>query len=345
MARLTTQALLILAITSVCLLAYGDKSQTDAKPVADWTLNPAERSARLRRLTQSRLTEVSQSAGFSSRFAYEFDQDDQGFIWIGTRNGLDRYDGYEVRNYRHDPSSIASLSSNDIRALAVASNGIVWVGSHSSGLDRFDSATGKAINFRNRPGHRQDIGDDHITEVIVSNQGDIWAGTRSAGLARIDYKTLQVTRYHGSADSAHRLPGDEIKVIFEDFDGRIWVGTDHGLVVADYPYTEFKLANMKGAGLPSPLIVLGMQQSSDRSIYLVAEDNHLLRARMDRGKRSSIEYVSSIPRYPIGDPVSLMMDSNDRLWLAGGLIIIYDTVTEKFANLRVKGSAPLSQLL
>jgi hypothetical protein len=134
-------AIVILPMALACLSAYADDPGAAEKPVADWTLNPAERSARLHRIKRELFTEVSQSIGFSSRLVYGFDQDEQGFIWIGTGNGLDRFDGYTVRSYKHDPGSTDGLSSNSIRTLAVGTNGIVWAGTHATGLDRFDAST------------------------------------------------------------------------------------------------------------------------------------------------------------------------------------------------------------
>ncbi len=340
MARLTTQVLLILAMTSFCPLTHGDQSQTDANLVADWTLDPDERLARLRRLTPSRLTKVDQAAGFSSRWVYEFDQDDQGFIWAGTRNGLDRFDGYAVRNYRHDPSSNDSLSSNDIRNLATAANGIVWAGSHAAGLDRFDSATASAINFRNKPGDPHDIGDDHITEVIVSRTGDIWAGTLRAGLVRIDHQTLEVTRFHTGGDNARRIPGDEVKFVFEDIEGRLWVGTDAGLIVTSESNSYFELASNDIAGIDTPIIVQSMQQAADRSLYLITSDSRLLRIRENKGNVGSVEVIRKNLGCSVTDPNSVMMDSHERLWIAAQSVCVYDTITDSFTQTQLIGSAP-----
>ena len=77
----------------VCALAHGAETDAGVAAAVHWTQNPIERSARLRRLTWSRFVDVSDGADLSSGYVHSFDQDDQGFMWFGSRNGLDRYDG------------------------------------------------------------------------------------------------------------------------------------------------------------------------------------------------------------------------------------------------------------
>jgi signal transduction histidine kinase/DNA-binding response OmpR family regulator/ligand-binding sensor domain-containing protein len=329
----------VLLVTISCLPAFGDRSWAAERRVADWTLDPDERSARLRRLTQGRLADITQAAGFSSRYVYEFDQDDQGFIWVGTRNGLDRFDGYEVRNYRREPDSEGGLSSSDIRTLAVAADGIVWVGSHAEGLDRFDSATGKATSFRNKPGDPHHIGDDYISDITVSNGGSIWVGTRVGGLSHIDDETLEVKRFHMSAGESNRIPGDDIKAIFEDFDGRIWVGTDRGLIVANNADTGFTTVNLSAFGLAGPIVVRAIQQDSTQTLYLLANEVGLLEVQLDGDSISSVQAIGTdwILDY---DPASLMLDSADRLWIGGDPYRIYDTVAKKLHSVPIVGVVP-----
>lgn len=306
---------------------------------ADWTLDPGERSARLKRITQSRLTNVSQSANFSSRFAHQFAQDEQGFIWIGTYNGLDRYDGYSVRNYRHNPDAENSLSTNDIRTLDVAPNGIVWAGSRASGVDRFDTKTGHAINFRNLPGDARDIGDDHVSDVVVSKGGDVWVGTRVGGLARIDSETLEVTRFHTGADGAHRIPDNNINVIFVDYNGRVWVGTNNGLIVANDPDAGFEPVNLSAFGIADSIVIWAIQQDSRRVLYLLTEEGRVLEVRSDADNKLSARALSS-NLLGGNDPNSLMLDSNDQLWIVGSELQVYDTNTGRWIYVDIEGVAP-----
>jgi len=324
----------------VCQVGFGNDAGPDGVPEGHWSDDPAERSARLHRMTGSKFTRIDVNAGLASGFIHDIDQDDQGFIWMGTPNGLDRFDGYSVRNYRHNPNAENSLGSNGIRTLVTASNGIIWAGSRSAGVDRLDSTTGEALSFRNLPGDPRDIGDDYVNEVITDRQGDIWVATKNAGLSRIDHQSFEVTRYHTGAIGAHRISDDSIRTVFAAQDGRIFAGTDSGLIYKDVANPDFQRADLGEAGNDGTLIVSQMQQASDGSIYLKSDTEGILRMSSRRDSDGSgNETFSFLPLIGMESLPSpeflhhLMIDSFDRLWiLAGEIHLIYDTVIEEFTS-------------
>jgi signal transduction histidine kinase/ligand-binding sensor domain-containing protein/DNA-binding response OmpR family regulator len=339
MTRLTTGALFILLVIFICLSVCVDEAWADVKSAAEWTFDPGERLARLERVTQGRLTNVNQTADFSSRFAHQFVQDEQGFMWIGTSNGLDRYDGYSVRNYRRNPDIENSLSYNDVRTLDAAPNGIMWAGGRAAGIDRFDSKTGHAINFRNLPGDARDIGDDHVSDVFASKGGDVWVGTRVGGLARIDSVTLEVTRFHTRGEGIHRIPDNNVNVIFIDHDGRVWVGTDGGLIVASDSDAGFEPVNLSVDGIADSIVVWAIQQDSRGVLYLLTEEGRVLEVRSDSNNALSARALSS-DLSGTNDPNSLMMDSNDLLWIVGPTNQVYDTIIGQWKNVDINGVSP-----
>jgi ligand-binding sensor domain-containing protein len=81
-------------------------------------------------------------------------QDLNGYIWLATKEGLCRYDGYQITTYRHNPLDLHSLASDTLETVVVDSTGFVWVGT-SAGLDRFDPSTGIFKHFRHDPENRR----------------------------------------------------------------------------------------------------------------------------------------------------------------------------------------------
>jgi signal transduction histidine kinase/ligand-binding sensor domain-containing protein/DNA-binding response OmpR family regulator len=300
MVRLTKYAFVLSLPILACQLAYGDESE------------PAN----------------SSSDGLSSAQVYAFSQDDQGFMWMGTRNGLDRYDGYEFRNYRHNPDSNDSLSSNDIRVVVATANGIIWAGSHAAGLDRFDSKTGTATNFRNSPGGLRDIGSDHVSAITKDFAGDIWVGTRGGGLTYIEVGNLRMKRFHTAADGMERIPSDNILSIFEDDAGRIWVGTDEGLIVTRNRHSGFSRAVLDVPESSGSHLVISIQQNSEGKLFLATSDGLLLRLTLDDdGSVSSTELVLDSEPIAFGNASTLLMDRHDRLWMTSRTRLLYDTLT------------------
>lgn len=102
-------------------------------------------------------------------------QDDKGFIWFGTTNGLIRYDGFKVKLFKHDPQNKNSLSDNNIRALASDGKGNLWIATQGGGLNQLILAENRFIHFKHNPDNKQSISGNAIWSVLVDKSGLVWA--------------------------------------------------------------------------------------------------------------------------------------------------------------------------
>ncbi len=98
-----------------------------------------------------RVARIGVEQGLSSSETWGVVRDDQGFIWIGTMDGLNRYDAYGMKVFKHDLSDPTSLSDNAIRSLYVDGAGNLWIGSWFNGLNRFDHETETFTRFQHDP--------------------------------------------------------------------------------------------------------------------------------------------------------------------------------------------------
>ena len=151
-------------------------------------------------------------------------QDAQGYMWFAATTGLHRYDGYNLTSYRNDPNNSQSLSSNHLESIYVDHNGIIWVGTYDSGLDRFNSSTGVFTNFRNKPDDSTSLSNNTCTVIIEDREGVIWVGTHG-GLNRLDQKTGKFTRYQHKPNNSTSLSNNQVRALYEDRQGILWVGT------------------------------------------------------------------------------------------------------------------------
>ena len=155
-------------------------------------------------------------------------QDDQGFMWIGTSDGLMRYDGYGFRQYRHDPRDPNSLSGTTIYALFKDRSGKLWVGSDAF-LDMFDPATDKFTHFSG-PGTPGIEG--LVLDIRQDRKGMLWVASYQ-GLYRVDPATWHIVHYRHEPNNPSSLSSNLLKATLEEKDGTFWVATEEGLDIFD----------------------------------------------------------------------------------------------------------------
>src|SRR5947209_7865632 len=154
-------------------------------------------------------------------------EDDTGFLWFGTKDGLKRYDGYRFRDFRPDPKNRNSLSGVFITALLKDRSGKVWVAADEN-LDRYDPATEAFTHYASVPGQF----DGPVNDINQDRDGIIWFAT-SHGLSRLDPTTDKMTRFQHDPKDPSSLTSDFLRSTFEEKDGTFWVAANQGLDVFD----------------------------------------------------------------------------------------------------------------
>jgi signal transduction histidine kinase/ligand-binding sensor domain-containing protein len=148
-------------------------------------------------------------------------QDSKGYIWFGTVDGLNKYDGYTFTKYRFDPFDPNSISQNFIYTIFEDSYGAIWV-STFEGLCKFDRATEKFTRYRPSPKAR--FADPNIGVINEGSDGMIWVGSYSGGLCRFNRQTGEFL-----PDSIDFGANDAINCIYKDTSGVLWIGSTTGL--------------------------------------------------------------------------------------------------------------------
>jgi len=153
-------------------------------------------------------------------------QDDTGFLWFGTGEGLARYDGYNFKAFKHDPNNSNSISSNVIKSIIKDSQGNLWIGT-DTGLNQFNPKIQQFTHFRHQNNDLNSLSDDNVRSIVEDRKGNLWLGT-SGGLNHFNPNTLQFTHYRHQIDNINSLTNDDIFSILVDQEGELWVGTNGG---------------------------------------------------------------------------------------------------------------------
>lgn len=160
-------------------------------------------------------------------------QDRDGFMWFGTHDGLNRYDGYDFTIFKPDPTNEASISSNLIWKIVDDENGNLWIGTTGGGLNYFDKTTGKFKRFQHDESDSNSLRDDHVTQLYRDSKNRLWIGT-TTGIDLIDLdkpldsiKIQHFNLYQNEIISS--MDGNNVFSIFEDSMNQLWIGGIRGL--------------------------------------------------------------------------------------------------------------------
>ncbi|MGZ3811637.1 MAG: ligand-binding sensor domain-containing protein, partial [Mucilaginibacter sp.] len=101
-------------------------------------------------------------------------------MWIGSRNGLNRYDGYKFVTYRHDSKNDSSLSNNMITDLVEDRDGNIWIATQS-GLNKYERSKGTFTRYMHDPHNSASISSNIINRLVFDSEGNLWIATQTGG--------------------------------------------------------------------------------------------------------------------------------------------------------------------
>ncbi len=209
--------------------------------------------------TSLRFEQLTIDNGLSQNAVLAMLQDHQGYLWIGTQDGLNRYDGYTFTHFKNDPKDPNSISYNSIIALYEDTDGFLWIGTWGGGLNRYDPETGIFYQFLPDANDPASLSNSVVTSIAQDQDGRLWVGTL-AGLDLFYPATGKFIHYHGQAEDPTTLSSDAISVIVPASDGTLWIGTGafgttgNGLNHLDPATGKATRVPVQGACLASPNI-------------------------------------------------------------------------------------------
>ncbi|WP_184542163.1 hybrid sensor histidine kinase/response regulator [Mucilaginibacter sp. FT3.2] len=154
-------------------------------------------------------------------------QDSRGFMWIATRNGLNRYDGYRFITYRYDAKDSTSISNNTVTDIAEDSNGNIWLATQG-GLNMYQRKTGHFVRYLHDNNAPKSIADNIINRLLFDS-GSLWVATQNGGVDHFNLKSA-VFEHHKHVDKDPRsLTDNNVHSVYKDSQQHIWIGTARGL--------------------------------------------------------------------------------------------------------------------
>lgn len=206
-------------------------------------------------------------------------QDRQGFMWFGTQDGLNRYDGYSFTVFKHDPLDSNTLSDNFIWSMVEDRNGKIWIGTSGAGLNCFDPEKELFTRYRYHPSQHNGISSNEVLSLMEDRDGLLWIGTRGGGLNRFDQTKGIFTRYRNIPEDNSSLSDNNVYSIRQDLSGTIWVGTRGGMNrwnSIDGSFTRY-VKDPKKAGSLSDNNIRSMHVDKQNTLWIGTESGGLNR--------------------------------------------------------------------
>jgi len=266
-------------------------------------------------------------AGLSDNRIESIFQDSKGFMWFGTNNGLNKYDGYQFTIFKNDPALSTSLSANRILDIIEDNQGMLWIATNS-GLNRFDRSKNNFTHFLPEINKESGISSKSITSLLEDRAGNLWIGTSDAGLNRFDRKTNKFIQYNFIAKDESSLSDNVVGTIFEDDQQKLWVGTDNGLNLLNLntgKFTRFQHDDKNRKSLAKGKVNFIFQDSRKR-LWIGMEDGNL--DLWQPAEKAFQHFKNIIPAGKDVSPPSLLSMSEDghgNCWIATsneGLLVI-----------------------
>ena len=279
--------------------------------------------------------------GLSQNAVFAIMRDSRGFMWFGTKEGLNKYDGYNFVIYQHNPFDSATLSANYITSLFEDSRGLIWVGTFDRGINVYDRT--KDIFYR------IDLGRDglsfrntiEIKAIDEDSQGNVWVATSGDGLFRIkiNVENFEYTakRFVNEIGNQNSLGSNQVYSIHCDKNDQLWIGTISGLNHFDSKSGKLTkqvihTKNPKAPETSSHNAISSIYESKNGTLWLGMTGGLVQFNKADR----SFKYFPhrfDVFRYGWGNIVGIDEDKEGNLWLATPAELMkFDVYKEEYSS-------------
>jgi ligand-binding sensor domain-containing protein/signal transduction histidine kinase len=276
--------------------------------------------------------------GLSNNKVNCFLQDQRGFIWIGTNDGLNRYDGQYFTIFQKQPGN-TGISGNIITDLVEDKKGILWIATADGGLTKYDYRQPPASQFRQYKHHSDDsnsIPDNIITCLLLDTTGHLWLGTGGNYVVRFNPVTEKF-------ETPVKEGTKTIQDLCMDKNGILWVGRVGGSILkinpANLSYESDQRYKDLYAKLPHTTVT-ALFSDREKNMWYGSWDKVLYHYNFSSGKEETFQQQKKHNSFDNDEILSFTEDAHGRIWMGGRSkgLHIFDKTTHQFLNYRYDAS-------
>ena len=270
--------------------------------------------------------------GLSQQAVLAVAQDATGFMWFGTEDGLDRFDGYSFKHLRQSGLDAAGLTDDFVADVQFDRGGRMWLGTDGGAVLWRDSSDEKFHSILAGVSESAGRGLQRVRVMRFDHAGRLWIGTRDAGVALFDLAAHRLVRLRHRATDAASLADDSVFALLEDRHGAVWIGTQTGLDRLNLGGAKFQHVPLD-AGHPVRVRALAEDRSG---VVWAGTASGLQQLDPVTGTQRAFRHdPTDAHSLPADEVTALYIDSHDRLWVGttDGLAL-FDRATEAFNTYR-----------
>jgi ligand-binding sensor domain-containing protein/signal transduction histidine kinase len=257
-------------------------------------------------------------------------QDNRGFMWFGTRDGLNKYDGYTFTIYKSDKADSTSISNNFIAGIVEDSKGVIWVATRGGGLNRYDKEKDRFTRYKHDPKNNNTLSSDLVTGLSKDSRDNLWVCTEEG----LNYFEPAKNSFHHFAQKNKLV--ENAQCVLEDDNKNIWVGTySGGLHMMDKKsgtFTSFVHDPKNKQSIAANNIVSLFEDSKQR-LWIGTRGGGLDLLDRNTGKFRHFRHDANNPNsIPANVVAALGEDRDGNIWIGteNGGLSIYDPVKGLF---------------
>jgi len=276
--------------------------------------------------------------GLSNNNVYDVIQDQIGFLWFATDDGLNRFDGYEFKVFRNEPGNQNSLSDNSVWALRKDKKGFIWIGTKNGWLNRYDPVSDKFSKWKIESDVQKE---NAITYIYDDSKGLIWVGTYRSGLYRLNPSNDKIDHWSNEPNNNASISNNYISSILEDKSGNLWISTYNGLnkfnpKSSSKIFTHYFHLPENSNCLSNSLVWFLTQSESDSNIIWIGTANGLTKFQIDKENFSQIQ-IPNPDRLQFGNAVGSVIEEKTNgeeniLWIDSYAGLIRLNIKNETAN-------------
>jgi signal transduction histidine kinase/ligand-binding sensor domain-containing protein/DNA-binding response OmpR family regulator len=290
-----------------------------------------------------RFKHLTTNDGLSQNAILSMVQDKDGYLWFGTKDGLNKYDGYQFTVFQNEPGNATSISSNYITELFTDKSGKIWIGTDHGIVNCYSNATNTFQRIALPMDQSQSKNNREISSITEDVSGAIWIGTNGNGVFKIplqnDHAVLSGIKSYNLSVHKSQKDANRVSALHADGQGIVWIGSEKGLfrmdtqneTIRDFP---INIKHPKAPGDTNDFLIASIAQADKNHLWL-GTISGLVYFNTNTFSHQAYLHELSVFRYGWGQINQIAPDKKGYLWLATpDELMRFDTKSKTYQSLK-----------